>query len=99
MSQVQYMALRAANRQRYAYIPPPPPSPEENPDAVSMDDMSLADAYAQLAIAIRRGNAAQAAELQDHINSTLQRAQANSGSTADVETENIPGEGGTDWRR
>jgi hypothetical protein len=100
MSTEQYRDLRVANSKRYADgeppPPPAPPEPEENRDRVSIDDLSLADAYAQMALAIRRGNTARAAELQGHINSFRQRAS--SGSTADVETENKPGEGATDWR-
>lgn len=49
--------------------PPPPPGQEWGPT----DDLSLADAYAQLALAIRRGDTKRAAELQDHINSLLKR--------------------------
>jgi protein-arginine kinase activator protein McsA len=39
----------------------------------SADEYALADAHAQLAHAIRRGDTARAAELQDHINSLMKR--------------------------
>src|SRR3712207_8144411 len=42
------------------------------------DQMALADAYQQLALAVRRQNFQRAAELQSHINSLLQRTDRKS---------------------
>jgi hypothetical protein len=72
MTAEQYAELRQANSRKYAYgePSPPPPPPEEPPatrENVSMDDLSLADAYAQLAVAIRRGDAKRTSELQEWI--------------------------------
>jgi hypothetical protein len=54
--------------------PPPPPPNEEKPGEPNIDELAVADAYAQLALAIRRGNTKRAQELQDHIAGLITRA-------------------------
>jgi hypothetical protein len=84
MSEAAYRRLIERNRERVAGTKgeqprqeyrktSEPPRYEPRQGGVSTDDLSLADAYAQLALAIRRGDAARAAELQDHIDSLLER--------------------------
>lgn len=82
LSEKAYDEMRRRNRERVGSkqsSPPPPPPPRQPPGAQgteewgSVDDLSLADAYAQLALAIRRGDTARAAELQNHIDSLLKR--------------------------
>jgi hypothetical protein len=86
MTPEQYTAMRQANSRKYAYgpAPAPPPPPEQEPErqTVSVDDLGLADAYAQLAVAIRRGNTKRAQELQDYIASFLKRTQGPESPTA-----------------
>lgn len=85
MSDAAYQQLIQRNRERVSgqqhqrpAAPPPPPRPPNDQDTregVTMDDLSLADAYAQLALAIRRGDRKREAELQDHIDSFKKRTQ------------------------
>jgi len=63
----------AKKEQPKAKAKPGTPPPEDEP---SIDDLALADAYAQLALAIRRGNTARAAELQDHIDGLQKRTKS-----------------------
>jgi len=63
---------------RASASPPPEEEPEEERQP-SIDDLGLADAYHQLAIAIRRGNTQRAAELQEYIDSYLKRQQPGGG--------------------
>jgi hypothetical protein len=89
LSEAAYEEMRRRNRERvgarqqhtHRQRPPRPgptakkPPPETRP-WTQQDDLALADAYAQLALAIRRGNAKRAAELQDHIDDFLDRKDA-----------------------
>jgi len=76
--------------------PEPEPELKRTPprdDEPNVQELALADTYAQLALAIRRGNTARAVELQDHIDarasSATERVAALSPLAAILETRRI----------
>jgi len=84
MTEAAYQALLRRNKERVSggtrqqQRPSPPPPEAPGPPGgttewTEADDQALADAYAQLALAIRRKDAKRAKELQEHIDALLRR--------------------------
>ena len=68
----------------------PPEQPP--PKWMQADDLALADAYAQLAVAVRRGDTKRAAELREHIDDLLDRKEASDDYYGDAD-ERQPSQG------